>query len=246
MRPIQLLALLLLAITAAFGQDSHQSLMDSEWSIGSVFLADGGRLNGLVKYNDKLRFIAWQPYNNRDVSKVFREDEVTAVELFDQRAGKRRKLLSLVLRDNETGEEQIMLFELLKVFSDFAVLLRKEPVVGLNAAYRGSPFYPLYELPLIYASNSNGAPFIDQKEIIYFVNDEGCFEVYYRKSKTDRRMGERFADKDLLKKYTTGYYDAVKDYARRNKLVFTDTDDLVRMLDYYELMRTESASEKIN
>lgn len=74
------------------------------------------------------------------------------------------------------------------------------------------------------------------------MNESGSFEIYYCKSRGERSRKGKLPDRELLKKYMSIHYDAVKDYARHNRVQFANTNDLVRMLNYYELLLSESVS----
>lgn len=218
--------------------------MDSRWNTGSISFSNGNQLNGWVKYNDKLRIVSYQPYNDKNISRVFREDDITRVELYDEHSVKPRKLYSLAFKNSATGNEEILLFEVLKEFKNFAVLSRRDPVNASNKKHRGSLIGPIYAFPFKCSSNNNGAPFTFQIETIYVVNDHGDWDTFFKESVRTGKFApkSKVVKKDLLRSYISApHFDQLKSYARENRLKLSRKEDLVKVLDYYDSLLKEDS-----
>lgn len=247
MRPaVVLINFLILLFFDSHAQNIPTLMMDVNWNTGSISLENGHQLRGWVKYNDKLRVVAYQPFYNKDISNVFREDDITAVELYDNASVDSRKLYSLAFINEVTGQEESLLFEVLKEFKHFAILSRKDPIHAAHTFRKGSPIGFIYEFPFKYSFNSNGVPFTVQTETIYITDDKGEWNPYCKQFMYDGTSGKgkgKMIDKKLLERYIPhAHYTQLQKYARAHKLQFKHKQDLLTILDYYEeLLYNEDA-----
>ena len=83
-------------------------------------------MNGLIKYNDKLAIIKFKE-SDADEEQSFSE-RILAMQFYDESTGWWRHFATLNVKEEETGWQGALLFEVLIEFENFALLTRLDRV----------------------------------------------------------------------------------------------------------------------
>jgi hypothetical protein len=225
-----------------------------EWNEGTIFLMDGKKLSGLLKYNSKTGLLGFE---SGALSKSFTARTVLSFSFYDAALGKSRNFISieyqnLDIKDNSSlnplkskGAVDLrpvsqffeVLFEaktfaLLSAYSNVQVKTKESVIGGYNtgAAPGNSPVIPL---PV-------GTSY-SQTEMLFIFDDEGNIKKWIEitKKETEAFLFEKKStkrvnlEKDILEDYTAPHYEELKEYAKENKLSFKKKEDILSILQYY-------------
>jgi hypothetical protein len=247
MRPLLLSLLIFLPIIMEAQAQLHTRNVellseDQLWFEGNIFLANGREINGLIKYNDREGFVA---YNDGDNKKVFTANSILKFDFYDEQQRKQRLFLVLPFIDPKTGGERSQIFEIIREYDDFAILLKKDP---LNAHRRTTSIG--YDYLITDDTRTNTRTEVSQVESILFLGTDGTINPYVtvkhredsRKSlitmKDRKSKSKTVVDEDLLAQYVTEpVYEKLKVYAEENDLKFKIIEDFLQILDYYDTIK---------
>lgn len=210
------------------------------WSEGSILLSDNSQITGMVKYNDREGVLS---YYDGDNKRVFGPRSVLGFEFFDDAQQRQRVFYTL---DYEVqGSKKPMIFEVLREFKTFAVLVKFDPV---QSEYRTSTWSNPntgrgYSSP---GMSGGGRTVLTQTETVYFMGTDGEVEPYFQNTVEqngmrslftgkDDRVKSKVIDRDLLEKYTgPELYAKLTAYAKETDLKFKTQDDLLKILDHHK------------
>ena len=257
------LVVLLIAFGCCLGQkkdDNAPSLRDLspdragiEWNEGGILLTDGNTLEGLVKYDTRTGILSFE--QGRD-SRSFTARNVLQFWFHDYSPDRERRFYSIASEELEGGAGKPYFFEILKEFTNFAILSKTNPpsveVKGNWGGYRpNSPNDPNFPTDPNWAGGRGTRVTASQEETLYIFDAEGNIEPYLRfidrdtegtnflgivtgrKRKTKAKIEKMMLEHDMLEEHTAPYYPQLKEYARENKLNFKKKDELLQILDYY-------------
>jgi len=241
----KILALILLCVSSLSAQDLTDAITSNriEWAEGTVLLSDGTELKGLIKYNDQLGILS---YMNGDISKSFISRNVLGFDFFDAYQNTQRYFYSLPYEDEEDDVVKPLFFEVMKQFSSFAVLTRKAEVDYKRKTMSSGPGINSPSPTWSYTVNT-----LSQIETVYFMDADGTIEPYSMITTESRDYNEdiltlfrdkdgktknKLLNKDLLEKYTQEHYSTLMNYVAEKKLKLKRKSDLLKLLDYYELI----------
>ena len=205
---------------------------DNEWSEGSILLANGTELKGLVQFNDRIGVINFQDGKE---SKAMTPRGVTAFEFFDGIENKQRLFYSMEYKPSEKEAKRPWFFELLQDFGPFAIVSKIDPVVANEAAY------------IDRNQNITYKGVISQTETVYFLTEDGMIEPYLqvRRKIVDREklFGSDFRDREsnsvkildkklIFKFFTEDEVKQMERFAIDNNLDKELKDDFVKMLEF--------------
>lgn len=228
--------LLMVIFTTTYSQGEYAGMMlpDLEWGQGSVMLNDGTELKGMLKYNDKVGMLSFE---NGSDSRSFTARGITGFEFFDEKVQRQRVFYTLEYMDEEReAAKRPYLFEVLKEFSNFAVVSKIDPVVVTQST--GSPgAYPLLEgtattstkiilTESVFVLTSDGdiKPYL---KLIRYIHDKTMFDI----DKTKRKI----VDRKLHKAYfIEPGYSKMLEYIKREDLDMEDKEDFIKALSYYK------------
>ena len=230
-----------------------------EWNEGTIFLMDGKKLSGLIKYNSKTGLLAFE---SGAVSKSFTARTVLSFTFFDAALNKIRNFISveyqnLDVQDNSSlnplkskGAVELrpvsQFFEVLYEAKSFALLSAsssvqvktREPVMGgaYNPTVPGTPMIPL-----------PAATTYSQTEMLFIFDDEGNIKKWIEITNKEsdaflfdtKKTKRKTVEKDILEDYTAPHYESLKEYAKQNKLSFKKKEDILNILDYYKSLISE-------
>jgi hypothetical protein len=244
--------LLFLILTNSSFVSAQEKLKDLEllkepdhWYEGTITLKDDRELQGLVKYDDKEGFVAYQDGDNK---KVFTQASVLWFSFFDDNLNATRTFLSLPFPDANADGSKTLIFEVIREYKDFAVLLRKEPIsvyqVAINKAWGG---------PLATSPNTNQSrKEVSQTETIFLLDNDGkispYIEVTHREDGTkslitrrDRKTRSKIVDHKLLTAFVTEpIYEKLEKFAGMNDLSLKHKDDFLKIISYYDTLVKEN------
>lgn len=207
-----------------------------EWYEGSIMLANGNEIQGLIKFNENTGVLS---YESGSVSKSFTPKNVAGFEFFDDALNKQKVFYSLEYIDPQTDVPRKLFFEVIKEFKSFAVLSKVDPIIIEQKINSGNSL----RMP---AGASNGtafaAPEVSQTETIYFMSDKGKIDPYLQIIEKERegslfdkrKTKNKFIKDELLEQYTGSYFNRLNDFAKDNDLSLKRKKDLIRILEYYE------------
>ncbi len=240
-----ILMLLVLCFTNSVAQNRKENaelLGDNfEWSDGSIMLANGEELKGLVKFNDRNGVLA---YNDGDNSRPFSPRNVLGFEFFDERLQQQRIFYSLEDEDPQTNVKRPLFFELLRDYKTFAIVLRTDRT-EMKERVTTSPGFPNAGMGYTPGITSSSIE-LSQTQTVCILNNKGEVLPYFKCiaiedgnrswfSKDDIRTKNKMIDRDILSEYLTeSNYSKLVSYADENKLDFKKLDDFKRILKYYD------------
>jgi hypothetical protein len=210
---------------------------------GTIILNDGKELIGLVAYNDKTGILKYESGND---SRSLTARNVMAFEVYDPDFDGNRMFYVFPKEDQKTGTIRPFFFELIKDFKTFAVLIRKEPV----DLKEKKDLNPLSTKNLFPGSTSDyenrGKVVIQQIETFYLLKPGEDPMAYFsiivennlRKPLlfNDKKVKEKYIEKDLLKEFMGSLFENVETYAKDNNLSFKDKPDFLKILEFYETL----------
>ena len=233
---VTLLSLMSHTLLGQYVSEEEVALLKEEgWYEGNVTMSNGNKMNGRVKYNDRVGTLAYRDGDNEMPLSV---RSVSGFDFFDERQQQRRTFYTFPY-EGKTNVEQLLIFEVIREFDNFAFLSRAEPI-ELHRRYNG------------FMAGTNATPIpttttleAEQVETIFIMDSKGSIKPYIEVtikedgvhnliSAKDRKTKGKIIDEDLLAEYvTTQIYDQLQAYANRNKLKFKRKEDLLKIIDYY-------------
>lgn len=233
---------LVFAPIVSFPQSRKSKIMKYETvpKKGKVILIDKSEIVGNVLFNDNEGIVTVQ---TDDGSRSFNSRKILSFEFFATDSTTRDIFYSLELTDPMTGLTDTEIFEVLKEFSSFAVLLRIERLKTGRSPVN-SPF--IRSEPILGSGLASQRDLqVFQNETIYFVSISGEFEPYIKMTTTEvdreffdlidsNRSQSKMINSRLFKKYTGQYFKSLTNYAKENKYSFKEKDDIIKILDEYE------------
>lgn len=229
MKKLPLLLLLLIFCQTCLGQFDSLGL-NSKWHDGVVVLNDGSKLEGFIKVNTALGLIKFKETltdNSDELS--FQEKSLISMEYFDSDASLYRKYASINVKDDQTGFQGAVLFEIIFEFEKFAVVSK---VYSISPAIRVS-------------SNGYGGTYYrkvgyQQMEAFFLIGDDAKADPLYVSVALEKDKLHPFAtnfkpffDKKLIIKRMGPGWPAVKTYVKEKKLNLRQKYDLLAALEYY-------------
>ncbi|HEY9006348.1 MAG TPA: hypothetical protein VIM75_09450 [Ohtaekwangia sp.] len=238
MRYIFILSVLLsVATNQLFGQEKKFEELNPdliEWGEGSILLASGEELKGMVRFNDKIGIVS---YESGSISHSYGPRSIAAFEFYDEKLQRQRVFYSLEFEDKKAGIKRPFFFEVLRDFKTFAVISKVDPVeisekTTSPGTFMGNGVY-------FSTGVTNTTIKITQTETIYFLGEKGDIEPYLKlirkvvdRSWYDREVTKsKMLDDDVLKKYfSEAEIQKMLDFSQKNKLQFEVKEDFVKIL----------------
>ena len=201
--------------------------LNTKWRTGSIVLEDNSILKGLVQFNDKLGMIKFRK-DTDSAEESFVETSVLAMRLYDEDEARPRNFATFNVKDESSGQQLAMLFEILMEFENFALLARVERVnIGVRARQDGFGNYRLVKVGY------------EQFEHLCLVNEDGIATVVLAVSEFERdklsfaSKLKPYLDKRALEKYLGDGWDRFEGLVKTNKLNLRRRDDFIRAFEYY-------------
>jgi hypothetical protein len=227
---------------SANGQSDKYNAMDRaiESGEGSILLSTGAELKGQIKLNDERGIVS---IINDEVSKAYVARNVVGFEFYDIIQKRQRVYYSLAYKEEKDTVKRTFFFEVLRDFTDFAVISKVDPLaVKVKSGESGPTQMPNgFVMP---SQNIGSSTVLKQTETVYFLGKDGLIEPYY---KVIRKVVEgRFVDRDrtkrkvfddtLIKKYfTEAQVEAMQQFSEKNHLIFESKEDLIKILASVQL-----------
>ena len=249
-------------IENAFSQDvdiNKATAENSEWSQGTIMLTDGKTITGLIKLNTKTGLLG---YESGASSKSFTARNVVNFEFFDAMENRKRSFLSVdykTLTPKDDGAFAVLKKNKQKTAAEmsvpqfFEVLVECEAFALLSTV--GQLNVKTSSGGVMGASPATGAPMFttppsttySQTETLLIFDADGIVTplLDITSSETDRlifddaRTKTKNLDNSVIEKYTTPYFEQLKEYAKERKLSFKKRDDLVQILEHYKSISSE-------
>lgn len=198
--------------------------------MGSLVLTDNVNLKGQIQFNDKLGIVKFKT-NQGEAEQSFSEHRILEMQFYDEDAGRWRNFASFNVREDLTGWQGNMLFEILMEFEDFALLARIERV---NIALRAS-------------DNYGGVAKVgyEQYEKFLLVDIEGSIEVVLAVNEFERDKftlaGKNgpYLNKQALERYLAHDWDKFRRMVKQNELNLRKREDFLRAFEYYQAANKE-------
>ena len=226
--------IILVTTTLCYGQrQTKQKLIaiNEKWYEGKVILEDNRQFAGSVSYNYLEGIMHFKSDTD---TRTCTARNILGFDFFDDDLGDRRVFKSILL-EGEDGVQAPAFFEILKEFEHFAVLSKVSSLETVKRTYPTDPIRSSTPTGWVHKS-------VQQKETLYIFDDRGIvrpyLRVFHEEGSGKRRMmsNEKFIKKDLLKEYIGKTYPELEDYAKKNELSFKNKDELLAILDHYELI----------
>lgn len=212
---------------------------DGNWYEGSILLADGSKLNGVIKYNTRSEVVF---YLDGDNAKPFTARNILSFEFFDDGLRAYRKFYSLEQENPSTGNPEAAIFEVLRDYKTFVILLRTSPI-DIWKTNLSSPGYP----------TTSYAVDVVQYEIVCFLDEREKVKPYFIVSTSDngrissktgesiKKKGSAIINDHLFEEYVSpDAYDKITTYAKRYNLKFNKKiEDFMKILEYYDSLLEE-------
>jgi hypothetical protein len=210
--------------------DLNQS---TNWYRGEIKLRSEKTLVGFIQNNDRLGLIKFKTnLDTDDTEESFQEKSILALEYFDTDRNKLRIFYSFNYKSEESGFSGSLLFEVIKDFKTFAVLSKKSKMDLVGKDNSGMEGF----------SKAAGL-IIGQKEGFFCVDETGKLEYFLIVEYTmkdgimrDKKKNKIKYKEAVLRKYFNEHWDEIKEYAAENGLRFSNKDDIVSLLDQYDLL----------
>jgi hypothetical protein len=215
---------------------------NTEWSEGSIMLADGKELKGVVRYNDKTGVLS---YDDGAEPRTFTSRSVASFGFFDEGLQQQRTFYSLEYSDPADGIARYYFFEVLKDFGDFAVISKTDRInIEQKSSPSGGGMNPA--TGTLTPSYSTTSIEYSQTETIFFMNADGKIEAYLKIIEKDidrtlfdgQRTKNRFMDELVFIKYASDVWADLESYADENHLSFKRKADLLQILNEYQRLRS--------
>lgn len=222
----------LIALLILSGADVHAQFdslgLNTEWRKGSIILDNNSTIKGLIQFNDKLGMIKFKRTPD-SAEESFVETSIAAMQFYEEDTQNWRNFASFNIREEETGRQGALLFEVLMEFKGFALLTRIEPV---NVAIRDRQnVYGAYQISRVRVG-------YEQFEKLCLVNEEGDATLVLAVSEFERNklsMASKLKpilDKRAIEKYLGDDWDKFQELVKTNKLKLTKRDDFLRAFEY--------------
>jgi hypothetical protein len=93
--------------------------LNTKWRNGSIVLTNNSSLKGQIRFNDKMGLVKFRksPGNTEE---SFSERSITAMQFYDEDAARWHNFATFNVKEDETGWQGAMLFEVLMEFKNFA------------------------------------------------------------------------------------------------------------------------------
>lgn len=241
MRAPILLVILFVSIVLK-AQVQPELLDDNElWVEGHISLNDGTEIKGLISYNDREGFVA---FNDGENKKIFTPNSISRFGFYNEEQKRQRIFLTLPFADPLTGGERPQIFEVLREYADFAILFKKDPIKARKRTVGVG-----YDLVLAGSSHVVRKPEVSQVESILLMGTDGIIHPYIKvkhhedgltseATTKDWKTKKKVVDEDLLAGYITEpVYEKLKEHAAENDLEFKIIEDFLQILDYYDTIR---------
>jgi hypothetical protein len=200
---------------------------------GKVVLPDGTVLTGRIKFNQKEGHLS---FRDEFESTSFQPEDIGYFEFEDNSLHRLRRYYSIEYTDPETSMADVHFFEVLKELKDFALVAKMDRVKNTtgrlssgNSNSFGGPSTTMAQTETVYFMSQTGELFPYLK--IVEKETEGMVDLHYIKNS--------FIDQDLFEKFTSVHYPELVQFASDNNLQFKRKNDLVRILDQYELLSSD-------
>ena len=220
------IAFLFLFVTKSRAQFDNLGL-NTEWRKGSILLDDNSSLKGLVQYNDKLGMIKFRETADSD-EESFVETSIVAMQFYDEDLAGWRNFAMFNIKEEQTGRQHTLLFEVLMEFRKFALVTRVERVnIGTRTRYDPT-FGTAYTVRVGY----------EQFESLCLVNDEGFAAVVLRVSEFERNklsMASKLKpllDKRAIEEYLGDDWDQFRALVKDHQLNLRKRDDFIMAFEY--------------
>ena len=210
------------------------------WYLGTIQIDADNDLNGEFHYNKYEDILT---FKGEDELKIFTAKNVLSFDFFDSNKGQRRFFISVPFSEekNSTNTKEEF-FEVIKELKHFALLIKESYNVKRKKFISSHVYYNslsgTYEPS---ASNNNVSYKLRREDILYFFDDEGSIQPYYKIIQTKRLLHifnkytrSIMIDSSHPEKYMKSIYPQVKLYAKKNKLNFKRPGELVKILNFYE------------
>lgn len=234
----------ILILVASRTVSAQELKIESQWNEGTITLRNGSKFSGEIRYHEILDFVLFRAHGALDDQQVFQKSTILALEYFDLKENVAKQFYSLSLKDNETGEDVVDLYEVIKACNDFVVLSCK----GKLQTQREKISYPIsnekIRLPHIFVKSSTLK--VSQAEEFYFLSENGNSELYLTlehsfidaKFYKYKRNSGRVFDECVLSKYLGVHWASVMQYVRKNKIELDNREGIVAALNFYtDLLR---------
>lgn len=210
---------------------------------GHVLLSNGQRYDGLVKNNHKTGVVSIK--NESDsTQRTVRYEQIHSMEYFDPAQQISRKFISLETKDVTQKEKDILLFEIVKEFEDFAILSLQGDVVVVETP-RNDIHMPQVSptgMPMGNSSWNDGKTILSQTETLFFLNQEGEREYFasiintYKKGLLESTKTKVDLNTKVPPKYfgATRWEDTVQHFKNKG-LKIKDKETLFDAIDYISL-----------
>lgn len=217
------------------------------WYEGEIILEDGAKFSGLVNYDDKRGVVS---YFDGDNTRPFTPRKVITFSYFDESKHLKRTFYSIEDEDSETNVLRPLFFEVLRDYKSFAFVLRTDPIkIDIkNRNLSGDPFAPggVMNSPQGVKSKTE----VSQTQTVYILDNNGKIKPYFKLvvrqdgarsllAKEDAEKKNSMLDRDLLEEYVSkSDYQKLREYAKENDLQFKVREDFMKILTYYDSIRT--------
>lgn len=180
---------------------------------GMVQLTDGKKLEGEIYYSFQYSMVQ-VIRNNR--STQFKSDKVAYFEYFDEGFEKKRKFYSIPYDLDQNNFKELVFFEVIKELSNLALVKTQS--------------YNNFDL-----STGN---FERLTEVLYFADNKGKItpyvEVIHKLTGASRRVINKTAFTAVTRKHSY----KVQNYIKEQKLNEKREEDLVKILEYFDKIRS--------
>jgi hypothetical protein len=218
----------LFACQVTFAQFDSLGLY-TKWSEGTLMLENDRLLKGYIRHNDKLGVVKFKQ-DLEDDEQFYIDTRVLAMEYFDEDQIRYRKFATFNINIEEMGRTATMLFEVMREFKDFAVLIRYDKV-NLVLRERYTSF------------NKIG---YEQFERICLVDRDGKAEALLVINNFRPAGPTVFVPKvtshfnrPVMKRCMGTFWPLVNAYIKTNKLNMNAKADVLEAIDYYGILETE-------
>ena len=223
-------------VAGAMGQERRAEILQAKIPTGngSVQTLDNEVVKGKVTFNDNQGIVTVEQDGE---SRSFTSKKSTGFEFYDTALLRHRVFHVLDFTDEAVGFTKPVFFEVLAEFSSFAVLAKIDPV-EVKPQKGVMP-----RLPSTMVGNDH-TKVAYQTETIFIVNESGEIEPYLELQEKEtegvfvdtRSNRKKYIDRNLIKKYTGAYYEALESFADSNDLDFNVKEDLIKILNQYKVL----------
>jgi hypothetical protein len=225
-------------------EEQELSKFIEKWSEGSIMLMDKTELTGLISYEDRNGILS---FKNGEESKSFTTRSVMAFEFYDEDEGRQRVFYSLDYSDPDVGVSKRYFFEVVKEYTNFAILSRTDPMeiqvaTSKTLGYQGT-FAPVQVAPTSYTERTR----VSQTSTVYFMSAAtGKITPYLRQIEGDKAMepwtfsnprDKQLSDKEVFAEFIgVEMFEQLEQYAKKHQLSFKRKEDFLKILHYSHSM----------